>query len=285
MEKTRSRAMAAPWSYGHPAVPWLYAFTVAVAIGGAFLGSGALGGTPINEASGGWLSADGTVLAPGTGAFSIWSVIYAGLVVHAVIQLVAAWRGTALQCRLRPWAAASALLNAAWIWAVQWGQLALSVVVIVVLLAVLARTFVLFLRTPASGRTERLVVGITFGLYLGWVSVATVANTAALLASRGARASEGTTAVLAAVVLAATAAIGVALAAKTGGRLAPAAALAWGLAWIAVGRLDGGTPSTPIAWSAGAAAVVVIAGTLLYRVRGTRVPRHQPAGRPDGGRR
>ncbi|WP_372697452.1 tryptophan-rich sensory protein [Arthrobacter sp. JSM 101049] len=265
--------------------PWFYAATVAVAVAGAFLGSGAIGGTPIQDAAGGWLSADGTVLAPGTGAFSIWSVIYTGLVVHAVIQLLPAWRGSGLQRRLRPWAGASALLNAAWIWVVQWGQLLLSVVVIAVLLAVLARTFILFLRTPTNGRTERLVVGITFGLYLGWVSVATVANTSALLASWGAQASDGATVVVAAAVLAVAAAIGITLAAATGGRLAPAAALAWGLAWIAVGRLDGGTQSVPIAWAAGAAAGLVVAGTLLYRIREARVPRHQLAGDRDGATR
>lgn len=265
--------------------PWLYAATVAAAIVGAFLGSGALGGTPIKDAAGGWLSADGTVLAPGTGAFSIWSVIYAGLVLHAVIQLLPAWRGSTLQRRLRPWAAASALLNAAWIWVVQWSQLLLSVVVIAVLLAVLARTFILILRTPTTGRTERLVVGITFGLYLGWVSVATVANMSALLASRGARAPEGTTTVLAAAVLGVAAAIGITLAAKTGGRLAPAAALAWGLAWIAMGRLDGGLQSVPIAWAAGAAAALVVLAALVFRLREARTPRHQVAGRRGGAAR
>lgn len=268
-----------------PSAPWIYAATVAVAIAGAFLGSGALGGTPIKDAAGGWLSADGTVLAPGTGAFSIWSVIYTGLVVHAVIQLLPAWRGSELQRRLRPWAAGSALLNATWIWVVQWGQLLLSVVVIAVLLAVLARTFILILRTPATDRTERLVVGITFGLYLGWVSVATVANISALLASWGAQASDGATAVVAAAVLAVAAAIGITLAAATGGRLAPAAALAWGLAWIAVGRLDGGMQSVPIAWAAGAAATLVVAGTLLYRIREARAPRHQLAAHHDGAAR
>lgn len=267
------------------ASPWLYAAAVALAVAGAFLGSGALGGTPIQDAAGGWLSADGTVLAPGTGAFSIWSVIYTGLVVHAVIQLLPAWRGSELQHRLRPWAAVSALLNAAWIWVVQGGQLLLSVMVIVVLLAVLARTFILILRTAANGRTERLVVGTTFGLYLGWVSVATVANISALLASRGAQTSDGATAVVAAAVLAVAAAIGITLAAATGGRLAPAAALAWGLAWIAVGRLDGGTQSVPIAWAAGAAAALVVAGALVYRVREARAPRHQLAVHHDGGTR
>lgn len=265
--------------------PWIYAATVAVAVIGAFLGSGALGGTPIQDAADGWLSADGTVLAPGAGAFSIWSVIYTGLVVHAVIQLLPAWRGSDLQHRIRPWAAASALLNAAWIWVVQWGQLLLSVVVIAILLAVLARTFILFLRTPATGRTERMVVGITFGLYLGWVSVATVANASAVLASWGARASDGTTAVVAAAVLAVAAAIGITLAASSGGRLAPAAALAWGLAWIAVGRLDGGMQSVPVAWAAGAAALLVVAATLLYRIREARAPRHQPAGHHKAGTR
>lgn len=248
---------------------WLYAASVALAIVGAFLGSGALGGTPIQDAADGWLSADGTVLAPGAGAFAIWSVIYAGLVVHAVLQLFPAWSGSELQGRIRPWAAGSALLNAAWIWVVQWGQLLLSVLVIMVLLAVLARTFVLILRVTANGRAERVVVGATFGLYLGWVSVATVANVSALLASRGATASEGTTIVLAAGVLAVVAAIGIALAAASGGRLAPTAALAWGLAWIAVGRLDGGLESVPVAWAAGAAAALVLIGTLAFRRRGT----------------
>lgn len=44
---------------------------VALAIVAAFFGSGALGGTPINQAAGGALTADSTPLAPGGPAFRI----------------------------------------------------------------------------------------------------------------------------------------------------------------------------------------------------------------------
>jgi hypothetical protein len=49
--------------------------TSVLAIVAAFLGSGAAGGTPIQDAAGGYLDADSTLIAPGRGAFAIWSVI------------------------------------------------------------------------------------------------------------------------------------------------------------------------------------------------------------------
>ncbi|MET0842976.1 MAG: tryptophan-rich sensory protein, partial [Mycetocola sp.] len=49
-----------------------------LAIAGSFVGSGAAGGTPIAEASGGALSADATPVAPAGPAFAIWTVIYLG---------------------------------------------------------------------------------------------------------------------------------------------------------------------------------------------------------------
>ena len=51
-----------------------------LAIVGSFMGSGAAGGMQIENASGGALSADATPIAPGGPAFSIWTVIYLGLV-------------------------------------------------------------------------------------------------------------------------------------------------------------------------------------------------------------
>lgn len=68
--------------------PWPMAIItligVAAAIVMAFIGSGALGGTPVAEAAGGALSADATPLAPAGTAFSIWSVIYIGLAGYAI---------------------------------------------------------------------------------------------------------------------------------------------------------------------------------------------------------
>lgn len=260
------------------AAAWAVMLAVGASIVAAFVGSGALGGTPIQNAADGWLSADGTPLAPGTRAFSIWSVIYTGLAAYAVVQLLPSRRTDERHRSLRPWAAASAVLNAGWIWVVQAGWLALSVVVIVALLAVLARILVLLMARPVGGALDAVVTDGTFGLYLGWVSVATVANTAAWLGASGFRAFGVPVDTAASIVLAVAAGIGLLLALYTSGRFAPAAALAWGLAWIAVGRLDGGTESVPIAWAAGIASAVVILGTLAARFL-IHTPRRRSPGR------
>src|SRR5690554_315851 len=94
----------------------------ALAIVGAAWGSGAFGGTPIAEAAGGALASDATVLAPASPAFSIWSLIYAALVVYGIYQ---ALPGNATDSRLRSvgwWILGSMLLNVAWILVVQAGS-------------------------------------------------------------------------------------------------------------------------------------------------------------------
>jgi len=245
-----------------------------VAIAGSFLGSGALGGTPIQDAAGGWLDEDSTPLAPGTGAFRIWSLIYLGLLAYSVWQLLPAQRGSARHRQLRPWAVASMLLNAAWIWVVQAGWLGMSLVVIFVLLAVLARIFVLLARSRPEGTADAVITDGTFGLYFGWVTIATVANTSAVLAAAGFEGFALPVPVIASPVLAVAALLGVATAWRSGGRLAPALALSWGLAWIAVGRLDGGLISTGTAVAAGICAAVVLVAAVALRLRKRAV---QPA--------
>ena len=59
-----------------------------LALAGSFVGSGAAGGTPIQDASGGALAADATPIAPGGPAFAIWTPIYAGLVLYAIWQFL-----------------------------------------------------------------------------------------------------------------------------------------------------------------------------------------------------
>ena len=83
-----------------------------VAIFGAAWGAGAFGGTPTSEAADGALSASATPVAPGTTAFSIWSVIYLGLIAYAVWQALPAQRESARQRSMGWLAAVSMLLNA-----------------------------------------------------------------------------------------------------------------------------------------------------------------------------
>jgi hypothetical protein len=245
---------------------------------GSAIGVGAFGGTPIAEAAGGALSADATHLAPATGAFSVWSVIYAGLAAYTLWQWLPGQAAGPRQRRIGWWVAASMLLNAAWILVVQAGWLWPSVLVIVVLLVVLARIFVGLVRMPRGGAVESVVVDGTLGLYLGWVSVAACANIAAALAAAGFDGLGLAPEVWSAVVLAAVAAVGVGLAVFGGGRLAPAATIVWGLAWIAVGRTAGEPLSRPTAVAAVVAAVVVAVATVGLRLtrRAPRAPVRPP---------
>jgi len=242
------------------------AASAVAAIVGSFIGSGAAGGTPIQDAAGGALSATSTPVAPDGPAFSIWSVIYFGLVAYAVWQLLPAQASAERHRRLGYWIAASLLLNAAWILSVQFDLLALSLPLIVALLAVLGWVFVLCLRYRPTGRVDAVITDATIGLYLGWVSIATAANAAAVLTAIGFTGFGLNPDLWAVLVIAVAAAVGVMTAIVGKGRIAPALSLAWGLAWIAVGRLTGGLHSAPAASAAIIAIVIVLGAAVALRL-------------------
>lgn len=233
---------------------------------GTLYGSGLIG-TPVEESVGGALSAEATLVAPAGPAFTIWSVIYLGLLAYTVWQWLPAVTARPVARRTGYLAGLSMLLNAAWLMVTQAGWIWASVVVILALAAVLG---VLVRRvTPCARRTvaEQLVVHGTFGLYLGWVTVASCANITAALVASGVRPSFGVQQVLAVVVLLVAVALGVLLARTLGARVGVAAAMAWGLAWIGVGRLLD-PRSSVVAVVAFLAALAVVAAAFAVR-RGT----------------
>jgi hypothetical protein len=237
----------------------------------AAFGSGAFGGTSVSGASGGALSTDATPIAPATTAFSIWSVIYAGLVAYAIYQALPGQRAVDRHRRLGYWVAASMLLNAAWlVAAVQLGQVWLSVVVIVALLAVLVRIFLLVVHTPIRSGVDAVVTDGTMGLYLGWVSVATAANIAAALVESGFDGLGLPSSVWSSVVLAVAGLSGVAVAVAGRGRIAPMLSLVWGLSWVAVGRFSGQPLDVAAGVTALVAAAVVLVVVVVLRVRAER---------------
>jgi hypothetical protein len=241
-----------------------------LALIGSFIGSGAAGGNAIQTASGGALAADATPIAPDGPAFSIWSVIYAGLVLYAIWQLLPKQAADPRQRRLGYPIAASMLLNAAWILSVQFDLLPLSVPVIVLLLAVLAWIFVILLRTRPRSIVETVLLDGTMGLYLGWVCVATAANIAAVLTDAGFDGFGLAADTWGVLVVAVAGLICVLLAVVGRGRLTPTIALCWGLAWVAVARLTGTLLSTPTAIAAIVSVVVVVAVTVAFRIRAPR---------------
>ena len=240
---------------------------------GTLFGIGVIG-TRVEESSGGALAATATLVAPAGPAFSIWTPIYVGLLAYAVWQALPV---NAVRARVRStgWlAAASMVLNAAWLLVTQQGWIWASVVVIVALALTLGTLVERLTHKPASTTWDRVLLDGTFGLYLGWVAVATCANITAALVDSGVDLGAAANQVAAVAVLAVAAGLGVLFARRLGGRWAVAAAMAWGLAWIAVGRL-GDEPRSVATGIAGiVAALVVLAAAQRWHEsrRGTRQP-------------
>lgn len=117
--------------------------------------------------------------------FSIWSLIYTLLLVFTIIPLVNYFRGKTQKNKLVDknigyLFAISCLLNGLWILAWQYQYVGLSIFVMLGMLVTLIRIHMVIRKNP-TGLTwnDRYITFPAFSIYLGWISVATIANIAA----------------------------------------------------------------------------------------------------------
>jgi hypothetical protein len=233
---------------------------------GTLVGVGVIG-TRVEESSGGALAADATLVAPAGPAFSIWTPIYLGLLGYTVWQWLPQQTVEPRHRAIGWLVAVSMVLNAGWLLVTQQGWLWASVLVIVGLALTLGLLVRRLQEHPSYGHAETVLVDGTFGLYLGWVSVATVANITTTLIESGIDPGGIVAEVLAVLVLAVAAGLGVLFAVRLGGRWAVALAMAWGLGWIGFGRLADEPASVLVGLAALAAAAVVLWAPTRVRSR------------------
>ena len=240
----------------------------------AMVGTGLLGGTPVQDLQDGALDADGSYLAPATSAFSIWSAIYVGLFAYTVWQALPQQRERTRQRALGWLIAGTMVLNGLWLVTAQFATLPLTVLAIVLLLALLGVTFRVAVLQPGRGVPDALLIDGVTGLHLGWVTLATVANTAAWLTTIVPAEAGESAALWGILVLVVVAVIGVAIAWASHWRIAPGLAMGWGLVWIGVGRLAFEPESTAIGVTAIIVAAIVIlvpaVGAVLHRAADVR---------------
>jgi hypothetical protein len=141
---------------------------------------------PINGVTTGAVS-DGydNLFVPAGLTFSIWGLIYLLLIAFVVYQwLVARDDRDLFSERIGPWFFVSCLANASWILAWHYALLPLSLVLMLLLLGSLLAVYLrLGIGLGGATRGEQMLVHLPFSVYLGWITVATIANTAALLIS------------------------------------------------------------------------------------------------------
>ncbi len=206
-----------------------------------------------------------TFVTPAGYVFAIWGVIYALLGVFTVYQALPAQRNDARLQRLGFAFALSCVCNAAWLFAWHYLQIALAWVLIVALLITLAVCYER-LRGPVGSRGQWFAVRLPFSVYLGWVTVATVANTAVVAVDAGI--DGGSSAPLwGAVALAAATAIGIAMLIRRAD-VAFAAVVVWALVGIAVAQGPRSALIVAVA-AAGCTALVAVTATTLLRQRDT----------------
>ena len=138
---------------------------------------------PLNGLTTGEVSDRYPVLfVPAGYVFSIWGLIYLALIVFAVYIITKRGLANEKIDSIAWWFVGANIFNAAWIF---FWHYELFPVTLVVMLGLLVSLIAIYLKL-GIGKTkrdllEKLVVATPFSIYLGWITVATVANVAQLL--------------------------------------------------------------------------------------------------------
>jgi hypothetical protein len=115
---------------------------------------------------------------PANFTFSIWGLIFLGLIVFAIYQALPSQRSNPFVKAASPWLILSSLGNIGWLLTFQYEQFALSMIPIVFLLVTLGMAYVRVRQVQAVPSTaDRVIVFGLTSLYFAWAAVATVANT------------------------------------------------------------------------------------------------------------
>ena len=221
---------------------------------------------PLNDQNTGAISDSFKVLfVPAGYVFSIWGVIYLFWLAFAIYQILPAQRQNPRLKGIGYWFAFSGLFNCLWL--VFW-HYSIFPLTVVVMLALLATLIVVYLRLRVGlvkvSAAERWCADVPFSVYLGWISVATIANVTDLLWYWGWRGAPASAEFWAILLLVAGVAIGwlMALTRRDAGYLA---VFVWAFAGIAVKQAA--VPAVSIAaWIAtGLVAAALIVGVFVLR--------------------
>jgi hypothetical protein len=138
---------------------------------------------PINNLTTGEVSDSFNALfTPAGYVFAIWGVIYIALTIFAVYQILPAQKNNARIDRIGPWFIFANIFNGAWIFAWHYQQFTLSLLFMLGLLVSLLAIYLrLGIGVGNSNPRERWFIEAPFSIYLGWISVATIANVSVVL--------------------------------------------------------------------------------------------------------
>ena len=163
-------------------VKWsnIVAFVLTVIVNGLAGSTTLLGGVNTAEIS----DANPTLITPAGYVFSIWGIIYILLAIFVIFQVLPSQKEKEYTKKIGWLFVLSSILNIVWIFLWQYQILSASVILIFLLLATL---IAIYLRLDIGKSTvslrEKIAVHVPFSVYLGWITIASIANVAVFLVS------------------------------------------------------------------------------------------------------
>ncbi|HHX63442.1 MAG TPA: tryptophan-rich sensory protein [Chloroflexi bacterium] len=214
---------------------------------------------------------------PAAYVFSIWGLIYLGLIAYSAYQALSAQRTNPRLRTIAPWYVLSCVANVVWLFLWHYEQFPFTVIAMLTLLGSL---LVIYLRLGIFRRDVPLAEGwgvhVPFSLYLGWVTVATIANISAVLDWAGWGRWGIADEIWALIMLVVAAALGAAVAVTRRDAVFPLVTV-WSLVGIAVNQSAVAAVATP---ALGLAVLVALVWLVVVFLR-LRERRPSPGGGPS----
>jgi benzodiazapine receptor len=158
----------------------IVAFVLTVIVNSLAGSTTLLGGVNTAEIS----DSNPTLITPAGYVFSIWGIIYVLLGVFVIFQALPSQKEKEYTKKIGWLFILSSVLNIVWLLLWQFEILSVSVVFMFLLLASLIAIYLrLNIGKSAVSLREKLAVHLPFSVYLGWITIASIANVSVFLVS------------------------------------------------------------------------------------------------------
>lgn len=201
-----------------------------------------------------------TAITPAGYAFTIWSVIYLGLIVFSIFQLLPGRSEEPRLARIRGLYIFNGIGNCLWILAWHYELVPLSLGIMAALLLSLLAINAHIARCETAA--ELITTKIPFNIYFGWITLATILNATITLVYFGVSLPPLATSLVGSALIVVAALLGVFVRFRLSAAAYPVA-IAWGITAIAVA--NGG--NTAIVVSSAVAVIVLLLAALAGALR------------------
>src|SRR5687768_4463716 len=207
-----------------------------------------------------------TLVTPAGYSFTIWTLIYLGMIAFSIYQMLPA--NLSKFRAVRSLYIFSCALNCAWLYFWHAGEIVICFFIILALAGVLL-AINYYVRQPRSP-VESLVTNAPFGLYFGWVTAAALVNFAIMLKFLNVELTPTAESAVAVALILIAALLAVIVRMRLANYLYPVA-VAWALTAIAVKQ--SGQTAVVVAAAAGVVACLIAALSFVMTLNSTTTPR------------